>query len=379
MFLFFFQAEDGRRDLVRSRGLGDVYKRQGDSYARRARRIDAADATAACGAFRGIERLGLHRGDRRRVPETDFGAGIAAVGRARSAELATIELQFDAVHGDGGAELEGQRRAEVAAEAGLAQEDDIRTRLGQGGLDSRHVCVGGAIGEGAVRRGYGVIGARRDELLGERFVAGDKCGDVATELLDAGALLVGSPTMNNTIFPTVADVLTYLKGLKRQNLIGTCFGSYGWSGQAVSLINQLLQSLKFTLAHDGLQVKYIPTPQELTTTRTLATLPAIESTSAPFPDRPLSAEQIIRQRRAQGDDLHHQPLDLGFQRVDPLVSEHHGLGLLHVLLDEGGHGLLDRGFDPSAHLGDQAAQAVYVLSLLHICSCRRSTLCSSRW
>ena len=28
LFLFFFQAEDGIRDLVRSRGLGDVYKRQ---------------------------------------------------------------------------------------------------------------------------------------------------------------------------------------------------------------------------------------------------------------------------------------------------------------------------------------------------------------
>ena len=28
---FFFQAEDGIRDLVRSRGLGDVYKRQGGS------------------------------------------------------------------------------------------------------------------------------------------------------------------------------------------------------------------------------------------------------------------------------------------------------------------------------------------------------------
>ena len=28
---FFFQAEDGIRDLVRSRGLGDVYKRQGQS------------------------------------------------------------------------------------------------------------------------------------------------------------------------------------------------------------------------------------------------------------------------------------------------------------------------------------------------------------
>ena len=28
MAIFFFQAEDGIRDLVRSRGLGDVYKRQ---------------------------------------------------------------------------------------------------------------------------------------------------------------------------------------------------------------------------------------------------------------------------------------------------------------------------------------------------------------
>ena len=29
LFVFFFKAEDGIRDLVRSRGLGDVYKRQG--------------------------------------------------------------------------------------------------------------------------------------------------------------------------------------------------------------------------------------------------------------------------------------------------------------------------------------------------------------
>ena len=29
LLFFFFQAEDGIRDLVRSRGLGDVYKRQG--------------------------------------------------------------------------------------------------------------------------------------------------------------------------------------------------------------------------------------------------------------------------------------------------------------------------------------------------------------
>ena len=38
LLFFFFQAEDGIRDLVRSRGLGDVYKRQADAL-RRLRRV----------------------------------------------------------------------------------------------------------------------------------------------------------------------------------------------------------------------------------------------------------------------------------------------------------------------------------------------------
>ena len=33
LIVFFFQAEDGIRDLVRSRGLGDVYKRQAANQA----------------------------------------------------------------------------------------------------------------------------------------------------------------------------------------------------------------------------------------------------------------------------------------------------------------------------------------------------------
>ena len=37
---FFFQAEDGIRDLVRSRGLGDVYKRQRQSILLAYGRVD---------------------------------------------------------------------------------------------------------------------------------------------------------------------------------------------------------------------------------------------------------------------------------------------------------------------------------------------------
>jgi len=87
--------------------------------------------------------------------------------------------------------------------------------------------------------------------------------DIMTEVLDAGAIVVGSPTINNGLFPTVSDFLTYMKGLKPQNKIGAAFGSYGWSGEAVKLINQELEAMKFTLVDPGLKIQYIPDGQGL--------------------------------------------------------------------------------------------------------------------
>ena len=48
---FFFQAEDGIRDLVRSRGLGDVYKRQGVSEISEALNVDAIVTFSASTLF----------------------------------------------------------------------------------------------------------------------------------------------------------------------------------------------------------------------------------------------------------------------------------------------------------------------------------------
>jgi flavorubredoxin len=93
--------------------------------------------------------------------------------------------------------------------------------------------------------------------------------DILTEVLDAGLLLLGSPTLNNGLFPTVAEFLTYLKGLRPKNKVAMAFGSYGWSGQAVKLINQELEAMKLPVAHPGFQVKYIPDPEELAAARAL--------------------------------------------------------------------------------------------------------------
>lgn len=82
--------------------------------------------------------------------------------------------------------------------------------------------------------------------------------DIITELVDAGAVLVGSPTLNNGIFPTVSDFLTYMKGLKPRAKLAAAFGSYGWSGEAVKVLNGELEAMKFEVIDPGLKVQYVP-------------------------------------------------------------------------------------------------------------------------
>jgi flavorubredoxin len=82
--------------------------------------------------------------------------------------------------------------------------------------------------------------------------------DVLTELLDAKALVVGSPTLNNGIMPSVADILTYIKGLKPRNKIGAAFGSYGWSGESVKIITKAFEDMKIEVADPGVRVKFVP-------------------------------------------------------------------------------------------------------------------------
>jgi len=92
----------------------------------------------------------------------------------------------------------------------------------------------------------------------------DAWSNIMTEILDAKAIAIGAPTMHNTVFPTVAGFLAYMKGLKPKNKIGIAFGSYGWGGGAVKEINRTLEELKFDIM-EPLQIKYRPTDDELKT------------------------------------------------------------------------------------------------------------------
>ncbi len=87
--------------------------------------------------------------------------------------------------------------------------------------------------------------------------------DIMTEIVDAGAIAVGSPTLNNSIFPVIADVMTYIKGLRPQNKIAAAFGSYGWSGEAVKILNKDFEEMKLTIIDPGVKVQYVPDEADL--------------------------------------------------------------------------------------------------------------------
>lgn len=87
--------------------------------------------------------------------------------------------------------------------------------------------------------------------------------DAATEILEAGILAAGSPTLNNSLLPPMADILTYIKGLRPKNMLGAAFGSFGWSGESVNLINDYLKSAGIELLGEGIKVKYVPTEKDL--------------------------------------------------------------------------------------------------------------------
>jgi len=87
--------------------------------------------------------------------------------------------------------------------------------------------------------------------------------DIIKEVLDARAILVGSPTLNNGMFPTIAGFLCYLKGLRPKGKLGAAFGSHGWAGGAVKLVEQELEQVGVEVLDSGLAFKFVPEAEEI--------------------------------------------------------------------------------------------------------------------
>nr|MDO8091839.1 FprA family A-type flavoprotein [Candidatus Sigynarchaeota archaeon] len=91
--------------------------------------------------------------------------------------------------------------------------------------------------------------------------------DVMTDVLSSKLILIGSPTLNGGVLPTVGAFLTYIRGLKPRKRVGLAFGSYGWASQAVKEIDGVMKELGWEVPKDSVSINYIPDDEELTETQ----------------------------------------------------------------------------------------------------------------
>lgn len=80
---------------------------------------------------------------------------------------------------------------------------------------------------------------------------------------EADAIMFGSPTINGDAVKPVWDLLSSLVVVDLKGKLGASFGSYGWTGEAVKMIEDRMRGLKLRVPIQGIRIKLIPTDEEL--------------------------------------------------------------------------------------------------------------------
>lgn len=86
---------------------------------------------------------------------------------------------------------------------------------------------------------------------------------ITYDLLEAKALVLGSPTLHHGMLYRVAGYLQYLTGLKPEGRAAGIFGSYGWSKGAEKQMRPRLEEAGFEVIADDFLVKFRPTAEDL--------------------------------------------------------------------------------------------------------------------
>ncbi len=88
--------------------------------------------------------------------------------------------------------------------------------------------------------------------------------DIIKDVLDSRGLAIGTPTINNGMFPTVGGFLTYLKGLRPPAKVAGTFGSFGWSpkGGAEAALEELKEA-RIPELIEPIKFQFTPSEDEL--------------------------------------------------------------------------------------------------------------------
>ncbi|MFZ5943103.1 MAG: anaerobic nitric oxide reductase flavorubredoxin [Bacillota bacterium] len=87
--------------------------------------------------------------------------------------------------------------------------------------------------------------------------------DLIAEVFKSKGIMVASSTINNGILSDTAAILEMIKGLKFKGKVGAAFGSYGWSGEGVAILERELKEAGIEVVLEGKKIKYEPSIDEI--------------------------------------------------------------------------------------------------------------------
>jgi hypothetical protein len=161
--------------------------------------------------------------------------------------------------------------------------------------------IADALAQGVARSGVRVESLNCEFAPSEQLIAAIRAGD---------ALLIGSPTLGgHAPTPIVSALGTVLAEGDREKPVGV-FGSFGWSGEAIDLLENKLRDGGFRFAFEPIRVKFSPDP---------ATLRTLEETGISL-GRQLQTEQRRSQRRSGGGGLEESRSNPAVQALGRLVG-----------------------------------------------------------
>ena len=87
-------------------------------------------------------------------------------------------------------------------------------------------------------------------------------GELEELIVRSKSLLIGSPTINqNTLLP-VYRMFAVINPMRDKGKKAAAFGSFGWSGEAVKLIENQLRALKLNVVMEGISSKFSPNDEK---------------------------------------------------------------------------------------------------------------------
>jgi anaerobic nitric oxide reductase flavorubredoxin len=87
--------------------------------------------------------------------------------------------------------------------------------------------------------------------------------DIITDVFKSKAIFIGSPTINRGILTSIAGLIEEIKGLGFKGKKAAAFGCYGWGGESVNILTNLLKQSGFQIINEGIKALWNPDEESI--------------------------------------------------------------------------------------------------------------------